>query len=793
MYLDDFNETLLALKKEKKQSRIANIFARDLLNSKNRDIEQFFEDIHALYFNLDIDEKIDINLPSKNTKEIRNKDYRIKKLEISNLRGFPSLEDSESIPYGIDFINNNSIESLLILANNGTGKSSLFNALEFLYTNEIGEKKIRTKSTNISLLEYETYLHRFQSTSPPYFKVNTCNGEYSLGKRVFSNKTLEFFTPKSHFITENDIITSGKNSYDTELNVDYTFHNIIAKNLGLQDFIDFSTRLNKISLLCDNKLKRGNSIKNHFLKELQVLNNIIEQRKEILKEISNKKNKLNSKNKKSEESNNLDFKRLLRSVEKNTYSYTKENIALDELMDIFLSKYIRFKFSFENFENFDTSAFLRIGRNLLKQSKDCPLCLNSKLELFQIDNILSNRLNQLSIYKETEFEINELYQKITSTIKYLIDYVNYSIHILANERAEISMFQELDNLMPMYNNYHSYLLEIYSEFEDFGKTSFLKNETDSIIDSEALENLQRYISRNKKIAKYHSDLVFRANEFVNVRKKVISTLTEELNSNKIIFLKDLELESIDVEKSIKDIEQRISDYNNRLDSINNEINNTSIIKNDINEYEYSFNKKKNQLILRNFREIKDTVEYLINEFLDEDIDLKIKLEKHTSIIGNKKIINEYVVAKIYDKHSNSSTTPDIYFNTFRYKLFSLITNLSLALAIRKKYNINLPLIIDDIFYSSDFSNKISFANFLNKTVSIFNRYAKKLPLQLIIFTHDDVIFNSAIDCFDNLKLTDTAVSFNYRVARMFRLEDRDSEPSIFNESDIHFWNITHTI
>ena len=82
------------------------------------------------------------------------------------------------------------------------------------------------------------------------------------------------------------------------------------------------------------------------------------------------------------------------------------------------------------------------------------------------------------------------------------------------------------------------------------------------------------------------------------------------------------------------------------------------------------------------------------------------------------------MAKIYDKQNNISTTPDIYFNTFRYKLFCLITNLSLAIAVRKKYNINLPLVIDDIFYSSDYNNKLSFSKFLEKIIILFNKHCK---------------------------------------------------------------------
>ena len=52
--------------------------------------------------------------------------------------------------------------------------------------------------------------------------------------------------------------------------------------------------------------------------------------------------------------------------------------------------------------------------------------------------------------------------------------------------------------------------------------------------------------------------------------------------------------------------------------------------------------------------------------------------------------------------------PDIFFNTFRFKLLSLMIKISLSLAVRIKYKINFPLVFDDIFSGSDFLSKNSF-------------------------------------------------------------------------------------
>ena len=59
-------------------------------------------------------------------------DYRIKKMSLDDFRTFPHREGK---PYGIDFCNaKDEVNSLLLIGNNGTGKSSIFTALEKAYT-----------------------------------------------------------------------------------------------------------------------------------------------------------------------------------------------------------------------------------------------------------------------------------------------------------------------------------------------------------------------------------------------------------------------------------------------------------------------------------------------------------------------------------------------------------------------------------------------------------------------------------------------------------------------------------
>ena len=74
-----------------------------------------------------------------------------------------------------------------------------------------------------------------------------------------------------------------------------------------------------------------------------------------------------------------------------------------------------------------------------------------------------------------------------------------------------------------------------------------------------------------------------------------------------------------------------------------------------------------------------------------------------------------------------------------------MVSLSLALSTRKKYGINLTLVMDDLLYASDFVRKHRFSKFLSKVIELFYKYTPQIPLQFILFTHDDMIFRNAID------------------------------------------------
>lgn len=138
---------------------------------------------------------------------------------------------------------------------------------------------------------------------------------------------------------------------------------------------------------------------------------------------------------------------------------------------------------------------------------------------------------------------------------------------------------------------------------------------------------------------------------------------------------------------------------------------------------------------------KEIIVPLLNEFTklgdisaeNEKIDIiTIDNEIH-AVISNDKIFGKGV-----------TTTPELFYNSFRYKLYCISVKVSLAFLTMKFSGINAPLFFDDVFNASDFDNSINIDNFFNIVISSYEKLGigKKKDLQIVLFTHDEVVLNS---------------------------------------------------
>lgn len=230
--------------KEAPNDKIAKIFAfyYPILSLKEK--KKFFEDLLYYYtipieFNFDAIKEEFSN--SINIDEYADRDFRIKSVEISDLRGIP--ENTEGIPFGINLFEDNENKNAVILANNGVGKSSIFSGMEMIYAQEIGKKKLRVlESANLKKEDYNLYLQRFPGGSRPNCRVVTNDGTFNLENPIFSIPQIRnTLNPQNNFISDFDIYHLGQLSYTGE--DDNSFHMLLAKSLGLSEFIEFESLL----------------------------------------------------------------------------------------------------------------------------------------------------------------------------------------------------------------------------------------------------------------------------------------------------------------------------------------------------------------------------------------------------------------------------------------------------------------------------------------------------------------------------------------------------------------------
>ena len=98
------------------------------------------------------------------------------------------------------------------------------------------------------------------------------------------------------------------------------------------------------------------------------------------------------------------------------------------------------------------------------------------------------------------------------------------------------------------------------------------------------------------------------------------------------------------------------------------------------------------------------------------------------------------------------STPAKYYNSFRYKLYCISIKVVMAYMTMKVNQMKAPLIFDDVFTASDFDNTINITKFFEVLFRVFENFGlgKRNELQIILFTHDEVVMNSLSDIIDVL-------------------------------------------
>lgn len=143
-----------------------------------------------------------------------------------------------------------------------------------------------------------------------------------------------------------------------------------------------------------------------------------------------------------------------------------------------------------------------------------------------------------------------------------------------------------------------------------------------------------------------------------------------------------------------------------------------------------------------------------NDMIEVKLDLKplltIKdLDSSADMRGDAGTIRKFVDFSVMIKTSRGNldtdareeVSPRAYLNTFKYKLFCVAMKLALCCVAKGIYRINYPLVIDDVFDSSDFDSRIGLRDFIMEMMKQHDKLLQnpEYELQLIFFTQDDLI------------------------------------------------------
>lgn len=232
-------------------------------------------------------------------------------------------------------------------------------------------------------------------------------------------------------------------------------------------------------------------------------------------------------------------------------------------------------------------------------------------------------------------------------------------------------------------------------------------------------------------------------------------------------------------KTIKELKMEESDFMENQDS-SEEITKTRTLLEGIRK---KIEDIQNSIVSDFINDNKDFIEDIMSYFSNEN-------EIYKFINHEKENVGNLELKITVGSNGEYETKPNEYFNAFRFNLYVLTLKLTIALHWMKKYEIAAPIVIDDVFNASDFENSINLERYILKVRQHYSDMLKRkeisYPLQLIIMTHDNMVFNSirngliaAKDIDINTKDTCLIYSvfdelyFPFVAGRVFRLDEID--------------------
>lgn len=661
-----------------------------------------------------IDEEKDINIDWEAVfnPELINEDFRIAKISFENFRKFPGKGDNQ-YPYGVSFKYSPEDEnpcSAIILGVNGVGKSSVYQGIEYIYRKEIGEARLRDygKREDTEAGKFKRYMSNW-----------TCN---DVNVKMWVNGSQKEFTNEiplqaeqgvlsnclkyGFFISEYEVIRLG------QMKIEHGGHDSlrmqIANALDMGELNWLNRLVYKLAIYQSN---------------IKVEENISSE------EIDAKRDTIKRNN---EFFTHIDFLMNLKPGEQSLKNFLYNLPEVLTMPDV--NKTIEHANKIIHLASIISEFTLSTGKKNI--SDTTPIGVNSERKIItQLDNLV-RALNN----------IHELREKIDAEIKYIKDSL------------------PLQNLRFKDEYIHNILKQIDDDF--YNVIDHIQKDKDNAVPI-TISGLNALKNNCREILSFITmELIPTLPKWEKERNELIgalqlSKIIETYNTYSSKELINRVKENDQLAKEIHALELAQKEYQDRI----SQYNLIQCIKQDAYQIYKIINKKISSKLQEEVSRInRDIIQNIMSHFLSEDEELiwtwdnmLIKEEngKYTPATDSKE--NKYLACMIQDKTSGSTISVKKHFNTFRFHLFNTILNMAFSFAVMEKLKVKLPIMLDDIFYASDFHNRRNIKHFVKAILTAYKSIFENgkdnseqpdkigSKSQLVIFTHDELVFKSITD------------------------------------------------
>jgi hypothetical protein len=694
--------------------------------------EKFVDNVSSYFILQKENARENLNLSgSKKTNDIDNwlgKDLRIKQLKLKSVRGYPN----SNIPFGINFLGeNNQPQSMIILGLNGSGKSSIYNSIEYNYCKKIGEAQLRTFSElKDEAPEFKDYLSHFSAGfSNSMCDIETVDEKFTLQSINIPKDVRDKINPITHFISDYDIYYNGKLDYLK--GSDKSFHNLVAESLGLSELLLFERNLRAfVSYPRRTETLKINALEKSIKEERQLINTnskAIEEKKQKLVQLNDTK--------KEQPEDNIvqELQKQVAQMKQSNFTFQYDYLTMLKNIAEYEQKYKEFSALEVKAGNISQIQFFNLGLELLKVDTDCPFCNSSKKSTTEINAYVSDKIKQIESFNKASQELTRSLNMTTENLDNLFNQVALLKAKVNQENNSIKAVSEFSELTSSENSFIAYVEATQSnEFYSIG-AAINDNEKFKLNNNQFLfsffETNKAYINTELKI------FIETISKFLEKRIEVLANIEKQLTGN--LQSKTLFEQIVTVKNEIDALEQQVANSNRKIKNNDEELKNFreqqaifNAIKEEARTYSTHFHTLLNKEVQQAFIPIQFIVLDVIKTYLeneDRNVDFEIKMKEEEVDTDTGEVLSEIITAYIVPKDNlNPSLPVNKYFNTFHFRLFSTMVGVSIAMASRINTKINLPLVLDDIFYASDFENRATIERFIKELFEVFDKYTHGL-------------------------------------------------------------------